>query len=88
MDRLRGGRPGAIGAAAQEQEQSRNRRGQRPEDRRQFGGGAERYKMREDVFGFDDTDGVPIGPGSDDIALLAAAVALDQMSPDEGAVDA
>ena len=44
MGRLRQGRPGAVGAAAQEQPQPQNRREQRREDRQQFGigGSAER----------------------------------------------
>jgi uncharacterized protein YxjI len=56
MGRLRRGRPGAIGAAAQEQQQPQTRREQRVEDRRQFGvgGSAERYKMREKMFSIGD----------------------------------
>jgi uncharacterized protein YxjI len=56
MGRLRAGRPGAIGAEAQAQEQPQTRRGQRQEDRREFGmgGSAERYKMREKLVSFGD----------------------------------
>ena len=56
MGRLRQGRPGAVGAAAQEQPQPQNRREQRREDRQQFGigGSAERYKMREKMFSIGD----------------------------------
>lgn len=56
MGRLRRGRPGAIGASAQQQQQPLNRREQRREDRRQFGigGSAERYKMRQKLISFGD----------------------------------
>ncbi|MFO7662916.1 MAG: LURP-one-related family protein [Chloroflexota bacterium] len=53
----RGGRPGAIGAAAQQQQpEPMNRRDQRQSDRQEFrrGGTAERYKMREKLVSFGD----------------------------------
>jgi len=53
---LRAGRPGAIGAAAQDQQQPLTRREQRQEDRQQFGrgGSATQYKMREKLISFGD----------------------------------
>jgi uncharacterized protein YxjI len=57
MTSKRAGRPGAIGAAAkQQQPEPMTRREQRKSDRREFGrrGSAERYKMREKMFGIGD----------------------------------
>ncbi|HMT20571.1 MAG TPA: LURP-one-related family protein [Promineifilum sp.] len=53
----RAGRPGTIGAAAQQQQpEPMNRREQRQSDRQEFGrgGNAERYKMREKMFSIGD----------------------------------
>jgi uncharacterized protein YxjI len=53
----RGGRPGAIGAAAQTQQpEPMSRKDQRQSDRQEFrrGGDATRYKMREKMFAIGD----------------------------------